>query len=264
MERIKRFSSVYIFYLFFFLFMINRLFFFSPGITEKTISCLVYPFLKVRSVLVYPFVFGFSRAQSIVLLQKKIDDLTQENENLQEKIIQQNAIRLFSQEIEEIVQFSCRYHNDNKILAKVLMSIISEKEDVFFIDVGQSQDIKKDDVVVYKNMLVGRVVEIYPWFSKVALISDKRCKISAQCQIGSTGIFSGKNNGEIELGFMPHFKNVAIGDMILSTGNGLVYPQGFALGEVVSIETDNVSHRVQAKTLIDFSSLLYVYVLKRQ
>lgn len=264
MEQVKRFSSVYAFYLFFFLFMINRLFFFSPGITEKTVSCLVYPFLKVRSVLSYPFVFGLSHAQSVAFLQQKVDELTLQNQDLQEKIIQQDAIRLFTQETDEIVQFSCRYHNDNKVLVKILMNIISEKEDAFLVDAGTNRGLQKDDVVVYKNMLVGRVVEVYPWFSKVALISDKRCKISAQCQIGSVGIFSGKNNGEVELNFIPHFKDVAVGDMILSTGNGLVYPQGFALGEVVSIQTDNVSHHIQAKTLIDFSSLSYVYIFKRQ
>lgn len=263
MEQVRRVNSVYVFYLFFFLFMINRLFFFSPGITEKTVSCLVYPFLKIRSVLAYPIVFGLSHMQTVASLQQRVEELLLQNQDLQEKIIQQDAIKLVAQETEEIIQFSSRYHNDHNILVKVLMTIISEKEDVFIIDAGKNREVQKDDVVVYKNMLIGRVVEVYPWFSKVALISDKRCKISAQCQIGSIGIFSGKNNGNVELNFIPHFKDVAVGDIILSTGNGLVYPQGFALGEVVSIQTDNVSHHIQAKTLIDLASLSYVYVFKR-
>lgn len=263
MEQGKRFSSMHIFYLFFFLFMINRLFFFSPGITEKTVSCLVYPFLKVRSVILYPFVLGLSHLQSIATLQSNIDALTLENQELQEKIIQQEATRLFFQETEEIIQFSHRYHNDHKQFVKVLMTVISPREDVLIVDAGKNKNIQKDDVLIYKNMLIGRIVEVYPWFSKAVLISDKRCKISAQCQAGSVGIFSGKNNGEVELNFIPHFKEVAVGDMILSTGNGLVYPQGFALGKVFSIQTDNVSHHIIAKTLIDLSELSYVYIFKK-
>ena len=260
MEQVKRFSSVYAFYLFFFLFMINRLFFFSPGITENSISCLVYPFLKIRSIISYPFSSGLFYMQSVNRLQYLIDELELKNQQLQEKIIEQESLQLFSQETEEVVQFAHRYHNDNKKLVKILMTLISEKEDVVFVDAGKNQGIQKDDVVVYKNMLIGRVFEVYPWFSKVALISDKRCKISAQCQPGSVGVFSGNNNGEVLLNFIPHFKDVAVGDMILSTGNGLVYPQGFALGEVVTIQTDNVSHHIKAKTLIDFSSLSYAYI----
>lgn len=263
MEQVKRFSSVYIFYLFFFLFMINRIFFFSPGITEKTISCLVYPFLKVRSVFLYPFASGLSYMQSAATLQQTIHELTLENQRLQEIMIQQEAIRSFSQETEEVVQFAHRYENDHKKLVKVLMAVISEKEDCLMIDAGKNNGLQKDDVVVYKNMLIGRIIEVYPWFSKVALISDKRCKISAQCQTSSVGIFSGKNNGNVELNFIPHFKDVAIGDMILSTGNGLVYPQGFGLGEVVAIQTDHVSHHIQARTLLDFSTLSYVYVFMK-
>lgn len=260
MEHVKRFSSIYAFYLFFILFLINRLFFFSPGVTENTISCLIYPFLKVRSILSYPFDLGLFHMQSVTELQQTIDELRLENQKLQEKIIQQEALQLFSQETEEIIQFACRYHDDHKKLVKVLMTVISQKEDTIIVDAGKNHGIQKDDVVVYKNMLIGRVVEIYPWFSKVALITDRRCKISAQCQAGVVGIFSGKNNGEVELNYIPHFKEVLIGDMILSTGNGLVYPQGFALGEVASIHTDNVSHHIQVKTLLDFSSLSYVYI----
>lgn len=227
-------------------------------------SCLVYPFFKVRSIVMYPFVSGLTHVQSVSGLQQTIEELQLANQNLQENVIRLESLRLFTQETEEVIEFAKRYEHENKKLVKILMSAISEKEDTCIVDAGKIHGIAKDDVVVYKNMLVGRVVEVYPYYSKVAFISDKRCKVSAQCQAGVIGVFCGKNNGQVELNYIPHFKEVAIGEMILSTGNGLVYPQGFALGEVVSIQTDNVSHHIQAKTLIDLSTLSYIYILPKQ
>ncbi len=226
-------------------------------------SCLVYPFFKARSVLMYPFVSGLTHAQSVSTLQQTIEELQLANQNLQENVIRLESLRLFTQETEEVIEFAKRYDHEHKKLVKVLMSTVCEKEDALIVDSGKNHGIQKDDVVVYKNMLIGRVIEVYPCYSKVALITDKRCKISAQCQAEVVGIFCGKNNGQAELNFIPHFKEIAVGEMILSTGNGLVYPQGFALGEVVSIQTDNVSHHIQAKTLLDLSALSYVYIFTK-
>lgn len=263
MEQIKRIDSIYLFYLVFFLFMINRLFFFSPGVAEQTVSCLLYPFLKIQSVLLYPFTSSLSQMRYVSTMQNKIDELVEQNQTLQAKLIEHLAAANFSEQTEELIRFSRRYAVDKKKLVKVLLSVFSDKEDVFIIEGGANEKIQKDDVVVYQNMLIGRVIEVYQWYSKVALITDRRCKISAQCKEGVEGVFSGKNNNRVELNFIPHFKKIELGEMILSTGNGLVYPQGFGLGQVVSIKTDNVSHSVEAKTLVDLSTVSYVYIFSK-
>lgn len=263
MEQIKIVRPVYLFYMILFVFMVNRLFFFSPGISEQTISCFVYPVVKIQSMLSYPFESISVRFKSISELEKRVETLQQENEQLQEKTIRQAALHFFSEESKEVVEFGKRYDNDQKKLVKVLLTVISEKEDSIIIDAGSFNGVSKDDVVIYKNMLIGRVLEIYSWYSKVALLTDKRCKISAQCQPGVEGICSGQNNGQIELDFVPHFKEVQVGDIVISTGNGLVYPQGFGLGEIVDFKTDNVVHKIHLKPILDLRALSYVYIFKR-
>lgn len=263
MEQVKKLSPFYLFYFLLIFFIINRLFFFSPGITEQTMSCMVYPFVKVRSMLAYPFSSLIYHWQSVTTLQQTIEQLRLEKEGLQEKIIQNESIYQFVEQSKEVAEFAQRYENGSKKLVKILLTVISPKEDIVIIDAGIHHGICKDDVMVYKNMLIGRVIELHPWYSKVALITDKRCKVSAQSKDGVVGICSGKNNGELEFNFVPHFKEVAVGDLIISTGNGLVYPQGFALGEIMSIRTDNVAHYIEAKTLLDLHDLSYVYIFNR-
>lgn len=261
-KKIK-FSFLHLFYLFFFMFLINRLFFFSSGITERTCSYVSYPFLKVQQIVVYPFQLLIIHFQNIASLQSELKQLKQQNQDFYKQLVEQKSVQDFYEQSKEVVEFSKRYLVDTKLLAHVMLKIIGEKEDSIMIDVGSKHGVQKDDVVVCKNMLIGRVVELYPWYSKVALITDKRCKVSGQCKKDVTGICCGKNNQQLEFNFVPHFKDVKIGDIIMSTGQGLVYPKGFGLGKVITIESDNVSHNIQATPLFDIADLEYVYVLHK-
>ena len=262
-HRKIRLSLVHAFYALFFLFLLNRLFFFSPGITEKTFSCIVYPFVRIQSLLIYPFQNISLHSQSLYTLQQKIEQLSSVNEDLQAELIKQQSLQTFHEESKEVVEYARQYKTDSKQLAHVLLKTSNDKEDTILIDIGTTKNAQKDDVVVYKNMLVGRIVETYPWYSKVALVTDKRCRVSAQCKKDVTGICCGKNNGQLELNFVPHFKDVKINDLIISTGQGLVYPKGFALGVVSDIQSDNVSHYIQVKSMISLNDLEYVYLFHK-
>ncbi len=265
MQRTDKAYSLYAFYIFFGLFILNRLFFFSPGICEQTMSCITYPFLLVHNVIRQPFTASWHYTQSHADLQKELAAAQEENQQLKTRVIAYEAQRFFTQLTQEPVDFASQYVCEKKILANILMLNLSQQEDFCIINQGSLQGIEKNDIVVYKNMLIGRIVELYPWYSKVALISDRRCRISAQChQADTVGIFVGKNNGQAQLQFIAHFKEVAPGDIILSTGSGMMYPQGFGLGEIKELTTDHVSHHIQVKLLLDFSQISYVYVVSKE
>lgn len=249
------------FYIIFALFMINRLFFFSPGVTEQTCSCLVYPLLKVQELLIAPLKTLQNYMESIKDLQERVDVLENERNNLQARLIAIDSLQNVYQDIKDLQEFASRYEVEQKRLGYIILRQFSDKEDVFFIDLGHSTGIQKDDVVVYENTIVGRVLEVYPKYSKVACITDSRCKISARSGKESIGICCGKNNRCLDFEFVPHFQPVVIDEMIISTGQGLVYPQGFGLGRIVSIKTDHVSHYIKAEPLIDLQKIKYVYVL---
>lgn len=227
-------------------------------------SFLFFPVIKLYSLFMEPFEQLEAYVQSRSTLWSTIEFLHKENHYLKEQLIQQIALQRFVQETEDMVAFASRYDSNQQLLTKILFTSISSREDVAIIDKGFQYKVEKDDVVVYKNMLIGRVIEVYPWYSKVAFITDKRCKISAQTNPEVVGICSGKNNGELEFNFVPHFKAVKNEDLVLSNGNGLVYPQGFALGKVISCKTDNVAHYIQLAPLLDFRSLSYVYIFKHE
>lgn len=275
-----RYWFVHLFYLLFFLFLINRLFFFSSGVAERTVSFVLYPFFKIHTTIASSIHQKSQHRQDIESLQKELDSLYIQHDLLQGHLAKMQAQQLFIQQSSELVSFAMRYEVDKKEIAKVLMVLISPQEDIIFIDGGINKGISKDDVVVYQNSLVGRVVEVFSWYSKVALITDQRCKISAQgtgdsldiqplveisagCSSIASGICCGKNNNKLEFCFVPHFKKVMVGDVVTSTGQGLMYPQGFALGIVQKVSTDLVSHNIELKPFFDIHHISYVYVFTK-
>lgn len=244
------------------MFMLNRLFFSSVGMIERTTSYALYPLFKVQEGLAFPFKKASLYFQRVSELEQKVIALEQQRDDLRAELIELEALATFSRDCQHVQEFAQRYNYQQQQLAKVLLCDISEKEDVIFVEAGLNKSIQKDDVIVYKNMLVGRVIEVYPWYSKVALTTDQRCKISAQCKKGVTGICCGKNNRQLELQFVPHFKDIKMQDRLISTGKGLIYPQGFDLGTVVDIVSDNVSHYIQVSPSVDIQKVEYVYILR--
>lgn len=256
-----RFWLLRIFYISFFFFIVHRFFFASSGMIEQVASYVMYPFLKVQSKVSQSIAHQTEYKKIVDDLHNQINSMIIQEELLKQRLAMFEAQQVFTLQTRELIEFSQRFDDTKMSLAKVLLQYHCPQEDVLFVDGGKNRNYQKDDIVVYKNALVGRIIEVYPWYSKVASITDQRCKVS--CVIGEDahGISCGKNNNILELSFIPHYKPVIVGDLAISSGHGLVFPQGFVVGVVQSITTDLVSHYIKLQTYFDFSQIDYVYVI---
>lgn len=68
----------------------------------------------------------------------------------------------------------------------------------------------------------------------MVLITDKHSEVAAYTNItNANGIVKGINNpDECELIYVNHLLSVSDEDLVLSSGQGLVFPEGFCLGQV--------------------------------
>lgn len=252
------------FYILFFVFFIHRLFFHTAGIYERVFGYITYPILQIHDRIVIRMEQQADDAKDRKLLQTEIGALVAQNAFLSAEVRRFQAQQIFLEQTEPLRQFAKKYDHKDMLIAKKLMLSVSDVQDVMYVDVGVQDGISKDDTVVAQNCLVGRVVETYDWYSKVALISDKRCRISAFIDSAVMGLCCGCNNGKIQFLFVPHYKKIESGQMLYSSGQGLVYPSDFALGYVNQIVTDLVSHVITIQPALVFKDIDYVYVLKRK
>ena len=245
------------------IFLIQRALFFSPGALEYYSSYVVYPILVLQLQVSTPVKSYFEKKRSIQELEQKLLDVQQERETLLAQNIELQGMISFAQDTQELVEFKQGYNGTPAILSQVLVKNLSEQSQFFLIDKGAQAGVCKDMVVVYKDCLIGKVTDVYPHYSKVLLVTDKECHVAASCsETGARGIHSGLNSSTgTVLEFVSHLDTLKEGDLLISYGEGLIFPRGFALGRVKSFELDGVQHRVTIEPLLDLNKLTHCLVL---
>ena len=104
------------------------------------------------------------------------------------------------------------------------------------IDMGKSEGAALGLPVLGKGGIVGRIVEVYPHYAKVMLIVDRDSGADAMVQRTRVrGILEGKGGNRCALEYVPKNADVEVGDLILASGLGGVYPPGQTFGRVSQI-----------------------------
>ena len=112
---------------------------------------------------------------------------------------------------------------------------------------------------------MGRIVEVYPEYSKVMLIVD--AKSGADAMIQSTrvrGVLKGKGGNRCSLDFVPKSADVRMGDLVLASGLVGLYPKGLVFGKVTKVNKKNpgVFQDIEVTPSVDLSTLEEVLVVK--
>ena len=250
------------FMIIFFCFIMNRTFFFSQGAAESTSSYILYPIIKIEKFFLDPIARYFSRQSDMATLEKNVEQLQQVNETLQAKIIALESILDFKNGSAQLYEYAQRYTFDEQKLVQVLMRSLDDVGHIFWVDAGSRHGVTLNMIAVYKNSIVGRVIHVDPSMSKIALITDKRSKIAVCTQTTkAVGILQGNNSDTPTLEFVPHYETLKIDDLVLSTGQGLVYPEGFAVGKIQDFFIDDVAYHIQVAPLLDFKTVQYLYLV---
>jgi len=249
----------------FLVFIINRVFFYSPSAVESTSSYIVYPFLRTYQVLINPFVQWQEHRKNVKELQETISGLEAQCTVLEGENIELKVSGALYQDIAELIEFRQRYQVQDVVLGHVLIKNLQAQEHCMFINCGADKNIQSNMVAVHKNCLVGRVVEVYPWYCKILLITDQWNKIAAITERTKVkGIYEGKNSAQASLSYVQHFSLPELDELVFSTGEGLIYPQGFCLGKISEIIQGDIYHSVSITPILDFDSLEYVYIIRQQ
>ena len=105
----------------------------------------------------------------------------------------------------------------------------------FLLDKGRGAGVHKDDLVLVKNIYLGKIAEVSPTSSRVQLLTDPSTKIPAQTASGAIGLVTGEFGTEIKLGSVVQDDVLKIGDLVFSFGEGDV-PKGLVLGKIKSVK----------------------------
>jgi rod shape-determining protein MreC len=133
------------------------------------------------------------------------------------------------------------------------------------IDKGEGQGVKWGLPVLAPAGIVGRVVEAFPNYAKVMLIVDRNSGADAMIQrLRVRGILQGKGGNRCSLDYVPKTADVQVGDLVLASGLGGIYPKGLIFGKVTQAnrKIPGVFQEIEVTPAVDLSALEEVVVVK--
>lgn len=174
----------------------------------------------------YIFLVGVSRENERLLLE--LDRLSKTNNDLLEK-------NKYFERIEKLVG-NIDENKTSIITAKVIGRDATQWSKMVFIDKGRDHQIKENLPVITNAGIIGHIIHTSSKVSKVLLITDSRSAVDSLFQeTRETGVTVGTGQDVCEMKFVPIAADVNIGDKVVSSGLGGVFPKGLIVGSVIDI-----------------------------
>jgi rod shape-determining protein MreC len=115
------------------------------------------------------------------------------------------------------------------------------------LNVGKSNGVFKSQTVMDDYGLLGQTTHVGPWSCEVILITDPEHAVPVQIErTGVRTIAVGTGSG-LALPYLPSNADVKSGDLLITSGLGGVFPQGYPVARVVGVTRDAVQPLAQVR-----------------
>jgi rod shape-determining protein MreC len=139
--------------------------------------------------------------------------------------------------------------------------------ETLLIDLGTTHGVRANDPVISPRGVVGRIAKPGLHFSTVLLLSDSTSRIPVITSDGRVpAIVQGQGAGAfLEVKFIPRNDPVSPGEILISSGQGGVFPKGIPVARVVEVTPADVSlfQKVYAEPLLALRYYEELLVLSR-
>lgn len=238
---------------------------------EKSISFVIIPIQNGVNVI------GDWFGEKVQFV-KDINDLEKINETLQtelnqleydNKILQMDKTEL--ERLREIYTLDKRYADYPKIGAQVIGKDPSNWYKTFMINKGEKDGLKVNMVVLAGDGLVGHITEVGPNYAKVQSIINDTCNVSAKImRTSDLCIVKGDQtlvnaDALCRVDYIEDRANIVIGDEIVTSHLGSIYPPGILIGTIQEIDSDSpkMTRTATLQPAVDFKHLEEVLVVNQ-
>lgn len=174
------------------------------------------------------------------------DALVQENLDLkaEQLLLKAQVQRLLALESEN-TQLKALLRSSTEVKGKVLVAqILAIDTEPFVnqvsIDKGNRDGLFVGQPVLDANGVMGQIIQVGPFTSRILLINDPHSGVPVQVtRNGMRAIAVGDAySGKLHLVNVPQTADVTTGDLLITSGIGQNYPEGYPVGQVVSVVKD--------------------------
>lgn len=174
--------------------------------------------------------------------EKYVDEnrqLRSEISDLNKRLIEYEDMK---SEIEDLRKFiGIKEENEDFKLSppcSIISRAVNDPYGTFVIDKGSKHGIELYDPVVTAEGLVGMVTEVANTYSTVRTIFSPELSVGGLCvESRDTGIIEGNltyaEKNQCKMIYIDKENSIKVGDLIITSGNSGLFPQGYIIGNVV-------------------------------
>ncbi|WP_066895580.1 rod shape-determining protein MreC [Clostridium nigeriense] len=209
------------------------------------------------------FLLNFSK------VKQENEELTKENIELKNKLLEYDKFKEENDRLREVLNFKNSKNNYDYVGCDIIGYSGESLSDGYIIDKGENDGLKKDMVVISEKGLVGQVTSTGSNWAIVESLLNENIAVSVMVNSTreTTGILKGyvtrTKSGLTKVTNLPLDSEIKEGDVILTSGLGQIYPKEIRIGEVVSVESDEIKVMKTAivKPYVDFNKLEELFVI---
>jgi rod shape-determining protein MreC len=212
----------------------------------------------------------FAPIQRVVVLARDIIDLRQENRRLSMlvmKLAYQNDQLAELQYENERLRGLIEFKEKSRFVvlpAEVIGRSPSRVSSSVLIDRGSRDGVERNMAVVTAEGVVGKTIDVYPETALVQTLIDRNSRVS--CVVSRSrvvGILAWHGGFLCTLEMIPEQGDVEVGDLVVTSGLGGVFPKGLRVGTVVEVgaEAQGLFRRVIVRVSADLSKVEEVFVI---
>ena len=240
----------------------------NPILTNSTVITALAPFQRAIS-------WAGDKINGATTTVWEIATVYYQNKELKEEVFalrQQNlqAAEYVAENIrlQEMLNYKHAAVQFDLMPAKVIGRESSTWTSVISINRGSSDGIKPNMPVVTEKGLVGVITDVSPVASRVQLLLDSRFSVGTLVQRPESrvaGIVQGNPSDAMlpQMINIPRNSDIVVGDIIVTSGFGGVFPKGLMVGSVATVKNDSggLLEIAYINTAVDFQKLEDVMII---
>jgi len=233
---------------------------------RTALSVVLYPlqWLAVRPVLLIQG--AQSTLGAVTANEATLAVLRQQMATESQRANQADQLLLENRRLRDLLALQSRLEPPS-VAAQVLYDAADPYTRKVILDKGELQGLHLGAPVLDERGVLGQVTRLFPLVSEVTLITDRDHAIPVlNARTGARGVAYGDNFNHadaMELRFMAANADVAVGDLLTTSGVDGVYPAGLPVARIEKIErrTDAVFARIYCTPVALVSGATQVLVL---
>lgn len=249
--------SSFFFLFVFFLLLSGIIFFFA----ERGAFTGMRGFFESATVPLQRFTFGLFHAEGALSEEEK---LREENRELLTQLAKQKELEKENEALHD--QFEVGNPSTQDLLPA---RVIGRNNDQFVIDKGSADGVKPENIIIFKDNLVGKVIKVSKHLSVVHLVTHPEISFTAEAVKTETlGVINGRGGSSFIFGNVVLSDKLEKDDLVVTRGDidehGQGYPPDLVVGKITAVykQPSALFQNAEVKSLVDFGKLSTVFVIK--